>query len=60
MLCGGDVHFCPLPFPIFDLVHMQLIWLSHTDEQLFTQTAVYLVAVLLMERTAFTQTAPYR
>ena len=38
--------FRPFPSLSFDLVHMQSIWLFCTDEQLFTQTAFYLVTGL--------------
>ena len=41
------------------LLHMQSIWLFHTDELLFTQTAFYPVTRLQMKRTAVTRTAYY-
>ena len=36
---GGGFKLFPLPFPIYDLVHMQQSDHFDTDEQLFTRTA---------------------
>ena len=36
-VCGGKKFLLPLPFPIFDLVHVQFICFYCTDEQLFTE-----------------------
>ena len=38
-VCGGKKFLLRLPFPFFDLVHMQYICFLSTDEQRFTRTA---------------------
>ena len=39
MFAGVKQFLLPLPFPIFDLVHVQFICFYDTDEQLFIRTA---------------------
>ena len=47
----GDILLLPLPVPILDLAHVQFACLFHADEQLFTQTAFYLVTWLPIKKT---------